>query len=203
MKIIYITASLPYGATEVFAIPEVRELIRRGHELKIVPVTRYSQGVHSDAEPFLALTEYETLLSQKVLRAAPLGFARAPVRAAGALSRTLVGQRRGAVKKNLGSFPKALWLAGLARRWEADHIHAYWASVAATTAMVAAETSGVPWSFTAHRWDIETPNAFRAKLEECPLRPVYSRGRPRVSAPRRRPRTGQQGRADPDGRPFK
>ena len=167
MKIIYITASLPYGATEVFAIPEVRELIRRGHELKIVPVTRYSQGVHSDAEPFLALTEYETLLSRKVLRAAPLGFARAPVRAAGALSRTLVGQRRGAVKKNLGSFPKALWLAELARRWGAEHIHAYWASVAATTAMVAAETSGVPWSFTAHRWDIETPNAFRAKLESA------------------------------------
>ena len=167
VKIIYVTASLPYGATEVFAIPEIRELIRRGHELKIVPVTRYSQGVHSDAEPFLALTEYETLLSRNVLQAAPSGFIRAPARAAGALSRTLRAQRRGTTKKNLGSFPKALWVGEVARRWGADHIHAYWASVAATVAMIAGETSGVPWSFTAHRWDIETPNAFRAKLESA------------------------------------
>ncbi len=167
MKIVYVTASLPYGATEVFALPEISELIRRGHELKIVPVTRYTQEIHSDAEPFLARTEYETVLSQKVLTSAPAGFVRAPVRATGALRRTLTGQRRGTQKKNLGTFPKSLWLAELARRWGADHIHAYWASVAATMAMIAGETSGVPWSFTAHRWDIETPNAFRAKLESA------------------------------------
>ncbi len=167
MKLIYVTASLPYGVTEVFAVPEISELIRRGHELKIVPVTRYAQGVHSDAEPFLALTEYETVLSQKVLKSAPAGFVRSPAQAVGALQRTLSGQGRGAKKKNLGAFPKSLWLAEFARRWGADHIHAYWASVAATMAMVAGETSGVPWSFTAHRWDIKTPNAFQAKLESA------------------------------------
>ena len=167
MKIIYVTASLPYGATEVFAIPEMRELLRRGHELKIVPATRYAAEIHSDAEPFLELTEYETLLSPNVLKAAPRGLIRAPVQAATTLRRTLSGQRRGTQKKNLGSFPKSLWLADLARRWGADHIHAYWASVAATMAMTAGATSGVPWSFTAHRWDIETPNAFRAKVEHA------------------------------------
>ena len=167
MKIIYVTASLPYGATEVFAIPEMRELLRRGHDLKIVPATRYAAEIHSDAEPFLELTEYETLLSPNVLQAAPRGLIRAPVQAATTLRRTLSGQRRGTQKKNLGSFPKSLWLADLARRWGADHIHAYWASVAATMAMTAGATSGVPWSFTAHRWDIETPNAFRAKVEHA------------------------------------
>ena len=167
MKIIYVTASLPYGVTEVFAIPEMRELLRRGHDLKIVPATRYSAEIHSDAEPFLELTEYETLLSPNVLRAAPRGLARAPVQAAATLRHTLSGQRRGTQKKNLGSFPKSMWLAELARRWGADHIHAYWASVAATMAMTAGATSGVPWSFTAHRWDIETPNAFRAKVEHA------------------------------------
>ena len=168
MKIIYVTASLPYGVTEVFALPEMRELLRRGHELKIVPVTRYSAEIHSDAEPFLELTEYETLLSANVLKAAPAGFSRSPTRAVGALSRTLVGlPRRRMVRKNLGSFPKSLWLAHLAHRWGAEHIHAYWASLAATMAMQAGETSGVPWSFTAHRWDIETPNAFPAKVKSA------------------------------------
>ena len=33
--------------------------------------------------------------------------------------------------------------------------------------MVAGELSGVPWSFTAHRWDIVEPNAFRAKVESA------------------------------------
>ena len=167
MKLIYVTASLPYGVTEVFAIPEMRELINRGHDLKIVPATRYTAEIHSDAEPFLELTDYETLLSANVLKAAPLSLARAPVQAVATLRHTLAGQRRGTQKKNLGSFPKSLWLADLARRWGADHIHAYWASVAATMAMTAGETSGVPWSFTAHRWDIETPNAFPAKVDSA------------------------------------
>ena len=168
VKIIYVTASLPYGVTEVFALPEMRELVRRGHDLKIVPVTRYSAEIHSDAEPFLVLTDYEALLSKNVLKAAPTGFVRSPIRAVGALSRTLVGlPERWMVRKNLGSFPKSMWLADLARRWGAEHIHAYWASVAATMAMTAGETSGVPWSFTAHRWDIETPNAFPAKVDSA------------------------------------
>ena len=168
MKIIYVTASLPYGVTEVFAIPEMRELINRGHDLKIVPATRYTTEIHSDAKPFLDLTDYEPILSPNVLKAAPRGLVRSPVRAVGTLSKTLVKQpERWMVRKNLGAFPKSLWLAELARRWGAEHIHAYWASVAATMAMVAGETSGVPWSFTAHRWDIETPNAFAAKVESA------------------------------------
>ena len=166
MKIIYVTASLPYGTTEVFAIPEVREFIRRGHQVRLVPMMSRTQVPHSDAEPFLPITEYAPLLSGPVLRAMP-EFARAPRAATGALSRVLKGQKRLMRKKNLGSFPKALWLAQFARRWGADHIHAYWASVAATAAMVAGEVSGVPWSFTAHRWDIAEPNAFRAKLESA------------------------------------
>src|SRR5688572_29096439 len=133
MKIVYVTASLPYGTTEVFAIPEVRELIRRGHEVQLVPISRHTLTPHSDAEPFLPFTRYEPLTSGTVLRAAAPEFARSPASAATALARTLRGQSRLMTKKNLGSFPKALWLARLARHWGADHIHAYWASVAATT----------------------------------------------------------------------
>ena len=192
MKIIYVTASLPYGATEVFAIPEMRELINRGHELKIVPATRYAAEIHSDAEPFLELTEYETLLSPNVLKAAPRGLIRAPVQAATTLRRTLSGQRRGTQKKNLGSFPKSLWLADLARRWGADHIHAYWASVAATMAMTAGATSGVPWSFTAHRWDIETPNAFRAKVEHARFVRFISEDGLKLARPVAGPELGQK-----------
>lgn len=83
------------------------------------------------------------------------------------LRRVLEGQKRDVVEKNLAVFPRALWLARVARAWGAEHIHGYWASVAATAAMIAGEVSGIPWSFTAHRWDIVQPNALPAKLESA------------------------------------
>lgn len=167
MKLIYVTSSPFYGTTEVFAIPEVRELIRRGHQVRFVPMVHRTLTPHSDAREFLPLIVSESLLSTSVIRAGTAEFLRAPAPATHTLARVLRGQTRLVVRKNLGSFPRALWLARLARTWGADHIHAYWASVAASTAMVAAEVSGIPWSFTAHRWDIVEPNAFRAKLESA------------------------------------
>ena len=192
MKIIYVTASLPYGTTEVFAIPEVRELMRRGHDVQLVPISRHTPTPHSDAEPFVPLTRYEPLTSGPVLRAAAPEFVRSPLNATTALSRTLRGQPWLITKKNLGSFPKALWLARLARRWGADHIHAYWASVAATTAMIAAEVSAIPWSFTAHRWDIAAPNAFRAKLESARFARFISRDGLELARPVAGPQLGEK-----------
>jgi glycosyltransferase involved in cell wall biosynthesis len=56
--------------------------------------------------------------------------------------------------KNLAVYPKGLWLAHLAREWGADHIHAHWAGTTATLALVAGEVANIPWSITAHRYDI-------------------------------------------------
>ena len=61
------------------------------------------------------------------------------------------------------AFPKALWLARLARTWQADHIHAHWAGPPSTVALIASRLSGVPWSFTAHSVDIEARNLLNEK----------------------------------------
>lgn len=167
MKLLYITASLPYGTTEVFAIPELRELRARGHEVRLAPMSRYAAIPPSDALPFVPHTLYAPLVSKTTLGNGALQAALRPGRAAGVLHRVLQGQPRNIAKKNLAVFPRALWLARVARAWGADHIHGYWASVAATAAMIAGEVSGIPWSFTAHRWDIVQPNAFPAKLESA------------------------------------
>jgi glycosyltransferase involved in cell wall biosynthesis len=65
--------------------------------------------------------------------------------------------------KNLAIVPKALWLARVAARWRADHIHCHWAGTTATMAMLASWRSGIPWSFTAHRWDIVENNLLTTK----------------------------------------
>jgi colanic acid/amylovoran biosynthesis glycosyltransferase len=66
---------------------------------------------------------------------------------------------------NLAVFPKGLWLARLARRQNVDHIHAHFASTNATVALVAGLVSGIPWSFTAHRWDISENNLLGKKVQ--------------------------------------
>lgn len=167
MKIIYITASLPYGNTEIFAIPEMRELMRRGHEVRIVPMARYSKLPHSDAEPFLTLTLYKPLFSATTVTTGLAQLVRRPLSVGRVIDKLTKDQPKNIVKKNRAILPRSLWLARFAQSWGADHIHAYWASVAASAAMIAGEVSGIPWSFTAHRWDIAQPNAFRAKVESA------------------------------------
>ena len=52
-------------------------------------------------------------------------------------------------------------------RWGADHIHAHWAHLTATIAMGASAVSGIPWSFTAHRYDIFLNNLLTQKLRSA------------------------------------
>ena len=63
--------------------------------------------------------------------------------------------------------PKAIWLANVAQRWGADHIHCHWAGTTASMAMLASRVSGIPWSFTAHRWDIVENNLLAAKVRSA------------------------------------
>ena len=69
--------------------------------------------------------------------------------------------------KNLAMVPKALWLARYVRRHGVEHVHAHWAGTTATLALVAGEVAGVPFSFTAHRWDIAENNLLPAKVRQA------------------------------------
>jgi glycosyltransferase involved in cell wall biosynthesis len=68
---------------------------------------------------------------------------------------------------NARATAEGVWLAGVARAWGADHIHAHWAHLTATLAMGASEVSGIPWSFTAHRYDIVLNNLLAEKLRSA------------------------------------
>ena len=45
-------------------------------------------------------------------------------------------------------------LAGLAGRLSVEHIHAHWATAPTSAAVIMSRLAGVPYSFTAHAWDI-------------------------------------------------
>ena len=117
----------------------------------------------------------------------------------------IIGSRDPRRLKNLAVFVKGLALGHWAAEHRVDHIHAYWMSTPSTVAMVAASTSRLPWSATAHRWDIYERNAFDVKERSVEyVRAISARGardlRAAHAAPRRtnRPSTAR----NPNTRPI-
>lgn len=177
MRIIYVTSSLPYGKKEAFVIPEIEELKRRGHEILLVPTYPRGDALHGDVEPLLQHTVSEPLLSLEVVKAAVPYLVRAPSTVLRAFSYLLKSRNVSVLLRNLVVFPKSLWLAALARKWQADHIHAHWATVPATMALIAGEASYISWSVTTHRFDISEDNLLDVKARKASfLRAINHRG---------------------------
>jgi glycosyltransferase involved in cell wall biosynthesis len=168
MRIAYVTSTLPFGSGEAFVIPELRALERLGHEVWLVPMRpQSSQVMHDDARPLLARTLAAPVLSPAIVASAAAETVRAPGKVGRALAP--VGSSRNAriLAKNLLIAPKALWLARRLRELRIEHVHAHWGSTSATLAMVASELAGLPWSFTAHRWDIAEDNLLARKARSA------------------------------------
>jgi len=153
MRLIYITSSFPFGSGEAFVMPELAALENRGHAVRVVPLWPRGEVTHRDAIRFLPNTIAADLLSVSIARDCLI---------AGATQMNTVyrvgsGICRGGsalLLKDHVVLPKAFWLARQACLWKADHIHAFWASGPASLALATSEISDIPWSFTAHRFDI-------------------------------------------------
>jgi colanic acid/amylovoran biosynthesis glycosyltransferase len=163
-RVVYVTARLPFGDGEPFVATEIVALERRGCDVIVVPVRGSGQVVHADAAGLRA--ESTPVLSLSILAAGLAEAGRHPLSALGALA-ALFSSRPGVLLKNLAVYPKGLWLARLAQRVDAEHVHAHWAGTSSTLALVAARVSGIPWSLTAHRWDIPERNLLRRKAREA------------------------------------
>lgn len=162
MRLVYVTAGLPNSFDETFIVPEVLELERRGHRVKVVPV-RPRRGVfHADARRLSAVAHHP--LAATVMLGALREIGSSPRRCVRAARVVLRSRSVGILLKNLLVLPKALWLARRLRVERIDHVHAHWAGTSATVAMIASTAAAVPWSLTAHRWDISENNLLAAKV---------------------------------------
>ena len=139
----------------------------------------YPRGrlVHEDAEPHLKRTLSEPLLSAERWPERQYESCRPRRDGRCRCSRESPPARPRIAVKNVTIYPKGLWLARRIRELEAEHVHAHWASVSATLALTGAELAGVPWSFTAHRWDIRESNLLRTKARSaCFVRTISESG---------------------------
>lgn len=159
-RLLYVASSFPYGQNDTFFAPEVRELVRQGVDVRAVPVRPRGPLTTSDAE---SLSIRKPLLDAEIARAAIAETVQSPAGTVAAFLLLLRSPSPNVFLRNLAAFPKALWLARLARTWQADHIHAHWAGPPSTVALIASRLSKVPWSFTAHLADIQARNLLYEK----------------------------------------
>lgn len=166
MKIVYVTQRLPFGPGEAFVVPEVEALLERGHEVLIVPRLSAEPVVHDDVDEIVPRTR---VLPRRldVVRALASALVRRPRRTLGAFWRLRRTRPRRRAFSNAIATAQGIWVARLARGWGADHIHAHWAHLTATIAMGASAVSGIPWSFTAHRYDVMLNNLLAEKLRSA------------------------------------
>lgn len=163
-RLLYLASSFPYGQNDTFFAPEVGELVRQGVDVQAIPVRPRGELTTPQAEAF---SVRRPLLDLGILLAALAELIRAPLEVARAFALLFRSPAPNVLMRNVAAFPKALWIARIARQTRAGHIHAPWAGPPATVAMIASRLSGVPWSFTGHFADIAANNLLREKCKSA------------------------------------
>jgi colanic acid/amylovoran biosynthesis glycosyltransferase len=162
-KIIFVTTSFPYGKGEAFVSAEILEMQRRGYEIRLVPMWPRGATVHKDATTLMESTISRPIISAEMVLDAFVEFKERPLKVCKAFC-SLGTWKVKHLAKNIAVFVKGVWLGRVARTLGANHIHAHWVSTTSSLAMVASMVSDIPWSFTAHRWDIKEGNLIRRKI---------------------------------------
>ena len=175
IRLIYVTASMPFGPGEEFLVTEANELLRQGSELLIVPRSPKGGLFNQDGAGLQQFSLRRSLLSPAVLASAALECLRHPRTTWRVWASLSSGRSVSVFAKNAAVLPKGLWLARVARDWRADHVHAHWGRTTATMAMIASEATGIPWSLTLHRDDIAHPNLLATKMERAAFTRFISR----------------------------
>ncbi len=167
MKIVYITAQTPWGRGETFILEEMLEVKNQGIDLLIIPRNPTKEIFNKEAKGILENSVWLPLLNFKIFKNAfrdsifNLGNWKI-------LGKIIVCSRSLRIlSKNLVIFPKAVFVAGIIKEKNIDRIHAHWGSTTATMAYIVSKITGIPWSFTLHRWDIKENNMLKEKIKSA------------------------------------
>jgi colanic acid/amylovoran biosynthesis glycosyltransferase len=159
MRIAYVIPAWPPQPSQPFVVNEMIEVQRAGHELVVVPLYPLTEaavrhGTYDALRPVAVLRA--KLVDGGTLLAALLTLVLHPLRTL----RTLVGLHVAAGRhvwqhaRLLAITPKALAAARRLRALGVGHVHAHFANQTADCAAIAGSVAGIPFSFTAHAYDI-------------------------------------------------
>ncbi|MFX0548017.1 glycosyltransferase [Hathewaya histolytica] len=169
MKICYVTSQTPYGKGEQFILPEINKLNERNNQVTIIPVRPDAElATGEEARSLAGSTIRESLISFKIFAISLKVFFLNPIKGLKILKDIFTDSRGvGKIIKNICVMPKGLYISQLIREKGIEHIHCHWASTSSTMGYIASLLSGVPFSITAHRWDIAENNMLRVKAKHC------------------------------------
>ncbi|MDD5680059.1 MAG: glycosyltransferase [Candidatus Omnitrophica bacterium] len=156
-RIAYILSQFPV-TSETFILREIRALQSRGVNIKIVSLKPCRDKIiHPEARELMRHTLYARAVTFGGLR---FSFCY-PVRALKTLSYVVSTYTSNPVglAKALYVWLECLSLADMIKRDGITHIHSHWATMPTTAALILSKLAGIPFSFTAHAWDIFVDSA--------------------------------------------
>ena len=143
--------------SETFILREMKELRRRGVDLRILSIrTPEQQVAHGDAAELKERTTYAPFLASRRVLGANMRMLvkrpRAYLRAAQDVLRVTRGMPKERLKAAL-LFPKSVLFAEEVETQGIEHIHALYSGVHATVALVVSDLTGRPFSFAVRSSD--------------------------------------------------
>lgn len=178
-RLAIVTSRFPFGSAEPYLNTELRELAKYFERIAVLPV-RPGTGETQKMPETVELVDwplYGKPLVQRALRALRVH----PQGVAGGVANLLHSRDPGRLK-NAAVMLKGIAFGDWLTEHGYDHVHAYWLSTPASVAYLAAQTAGISWSATAHRWDIYERNAFDVKGRTAAfVRAISARGAADVS----------------------
>ena len=152
--ILYVISRYTYRST--FIVREIAELVARGWMITVVSLRRPIFAPGSNPADLPYTVAYDSFWAADVLAAAVMAFAseRRVIFQYIHLIASTFGKDLRLLARNLVVIPKACLYKTVVRRAGCQHIHAHWATVSTSAAMLISRMSGVPFSFTGHAWDI-------------------------------------------------
>ncbi|MFH1752815.1 MAG: glycosyltransferase, partial [Candidatus Omnitrophota bacterium] len=159
---------------ETFILREMSALKKAGIKFKIYSLKPCRDKiVHEEARGLMRNTVYASVSGVRLAicgwRLAVSGLRR-PVTTAKTLAYVigLYLKRPKELLKGLYVWLECIYLAPILRREGVKHIHSHWATMPTTAAVILSKLTGLPYSFTAHAWDIfVSQNGLREKIRKA------------------------------------
>lgn len=165
-KLVYITAKIPFDIGEEFILTEILALKKLGADILIIPRDKSNRIFHKKAKLLLNNTLSIPWFDFKIVRELLKYIFMNPIFLVKITNNIAFKAKNVKIAlKNLIILPKGLYLSIILKHQSISHIHAHWASTTSTMAYIISEATGVPWSFTAHRWDISENNLLKEKCK--------------------------------------
>lgn len=157
MKIAYILSQFP-ETHETFILREILELKRNNVQLSLFSLKKCRDKIiHPQAKFLIKETHYSPLIfSWNIFKAKMFFVFTKPIKLFSVFF-YLIKHNFTSPKllaKTLGVLPISMSFAKKIHEQQIDHIHAHWATIPTTSAIIISRLTGIPFSFTAHAWDI-------------------------------------------------